>query len=288
MDERNERKRKSQFKDVVRRFRKNKLAVVAFFVLIVIILCTIFSEYITPYDYAKQDLRNKMAYPSLEHPLGTDQLGRDLLTRILVGGRVSLSVAFLAVILAVIAGGLLGASAGYFGGLYDNIIMRSLDVISGIPRFLLAICVQAALGTGIRNAAVAIAIGTIPSLARITRSSVLTIGSNEFVEAARANGASSFRIIVDHLIPNALAPIIVTATLDLGSAILTISSLSFIGLGVQPPTPEWGSILASGRLYIRDFYPIVTFPGIAILITLLAFNLAGDGLRDALDPKLKR
>lgn len=278
----------SLWKDSWRRLKKNKLAMLGLVIILIIIFGTIFAGVLTPYDYAKQDLANKFLYPSLKHPFGTDNYGRDILTRVLYGGRISLLVSVSAVAMALLVGGFIGALAAYIGGVFENTIMRLFDIIMAIPGFLLAVTVQAALGTGVQNAAIAIAIGTMPTMARIMRSAVLTVKGQEFVEAARAVGSGHLRIILVHLIPNTFATVVVNATLMLGSAILTISGLSFIGLGVAPPAPEWGSILSAGRQYIRDFWPIVTFPGLAIMATLFGFNLLGDGLRDALDPKLKQ
>ena len=184
-------------------------------------------------------------------------------------------------------GGILGISAGYFGGVYDGVVMRIMDIVMAIPGFLLAVCISAALGSGVLNTAIAIGIGCVPGYARLLRALVLSIREQEYVEAARATGASDLRIMFRQIVPNILSPVIVESTLRIGGCILMISSLSFIGLGVQPPTPEWGSMLSAGRALIRSFWPIVTFPGLAIMLTLFGFNLFGDGLRDALDPKLK-
>ncbi|NTV90321.1 MAG: ABC transporter permease [Clostridiales bacterium] len=280
-------KKRSQWKDVWKRLRRNKLAMAALFVVIILILTSIFAEFLAPYDFAKQNFSERFQMPNARHLLGTDDFGRDLLSRIIFGGRISLLVALMAVSMALVVGGFFGATAGYFAGRYDGIVMRLMDVLMAIPGFLLAVSISAALGTGIQNTALAIAVGAVPSYARIIRSVVLTIREQEFVEAARATGAGHMRIIFYHIIPNTLSPIIVESTLRIGASILMISGLSFIGLGVQPPTPEWGSILATGREYIRDFWPIVTFPGLAIMLTLFGFNLLGDGLRDALDPRLK-
>ena len=229
-----------------------------------------------------------LQYPSSEHLLGTDNFGRDILSRVIYGGRISLLVAVMAVAIALVAGSLLGATAAYFGGVYENVVMRAMDIVMAIPGFLLAVSISTSLGGGVWQTALAISIGAIPSYARIMRATVLTIKDQEYVEAARATGASDLRVILKHIVPNTLSPIIVESTLRIGACIMQISSLSFIGLGVRPPTPEWGSIMSAGREYLRDFYPIVTFPGIAIMITLFGFNLFGDGLRDALDPRLKR
>lgn len=283
-----ESRKHSQFLDILRRLAKNKAAVIGLILVVVIVFTAIFANVLAPYDPAQQNLREKLQFPSAQHLLGTDNFGRDLLSRIIYGARTSLLVALLSVVIALIAGIALGATAGYFGGVYEGVVMRLMDILMAIPGLLLAVSISAALGSGIFNTALAISVAGIPSYARIVRANVLTLRDQEFVEAAKATGSSSARIIFTQILPNILAPIIVDTTLRIGANILQISSLSFIGLGVQPPTAEWGSIMTVGRDYIRDFYPIVTFPGVAIMLTLFGFNLLGDGLRDALDPKLKQ
>ena len=280
-------KKRSQFWDIWRRLRRNKLAMLGLIIVLVLVLSAIFANFIAPYDYAQQDLTNMKAWPSREHLLGTDDYGRDILSRIIYGGRVSLLVAILSIVFGLIVGGILGISAGYFGGIYDGTVMRIMDIVMAIPGFLLAVCISAALGSGVLNTAIAIGIGCVPGYARLLRALVLSIREQEYVEAARATGASDLRIMFRQIVPNILSPVIVESTLRIGGCILMISSLSFIGLGVQPPTPEWGSMLSVGRQYIMQFWPMVVFPGVAIIITLFGFNLFGDGLRDALDPKLK-
>lgn len=281
-------KRRSQWRDVWRRLSRNPVAMISLAIVLLLIIMALFADSIAPYDYAAQNPDCKFSYPSSEHWLGTDTYGRDLLSRIIYGGRISLLVAVTAVVMSLVVGGLLGATAGYFGGAYGSVVMRIMDIFMGIPSFLMAICVSAALGTGVFNTSVAIAISGVPAFARLMRASVLTLKSSEFIEAAVSLGNSDMRIIGKHILPNVLSPIIVQSTLSIGTFIMAISGLSFVGLGVQAPIPEWGSIMSAGRTYIRDFYPIVTFPGIAILITLFAFNLLGDGLRDAMDPKLRK
>ena len=281
-------RKRSQWRDVWKRLRRNKLAMIGMVIVIIIVFSAIFADVISPYPYDGIDVTARMQLPSKEHLLGTDNFGRDLLSRIIYGGRISLLVACAAVVIALIIGGILGATAGFFGGVYETVVMAFMDVLMAIPGFLLAVSISTALGGGTLNTALAIAVGAIPSYARLVRSQVLTIKDQEFVEAAESMGASKMRIIFHDIVPNALSPIIVESTLRIGACILQISSLSFIGLGVQPPTPEWGSIMSNGREFIRDFYPLVTFPGIAIMLTLFGFNLFGDGLRDALDPRLKR
>ena len=281
-------RKRSQWRDVWKRLRRNKLAMIGMVLVIIIVLSAVFADVISPYPYDGIDVTARLQFPGSAHWLGTDNFGRDLLSRIIYGGRISLLVACAAVLIALVVGGVLGATAGFFGGTYETVVMAIMDILMAIPGFLLAVSISTALGGGTFNTSLAIAVGAIPSYARLVRSQVLTIKDREFVEAAESMGAGKMRIIFHDIIPNALSPIIVESTLRIGACILQISSLSFIGLGVTPPTPEWGSIMANGRDYIRDFYPLVTFPGIAIMLTLFGFNLFGDGLRDALDPRLKR
>lgn len=280
-------KKRSPWREVWRRLRRNKLAVAAMVVLILIVLSAVFAEYLTPYDYAKQDAEKMLQYPSWEHPFGTDNYGRDLLARILKGGQTSLLIALASTLGAAIIGTVLGATAAYFRGAYATIVMRLMDVIMGIPSLLLAVCVATVLGTGVVSTIIAVGISAITSFCRIAYAQVLKEMANDYLQAATLCGAGNLRKVFVHLLPNALAPLIVQATLRLGGGIMIISSLSFIGLGVQPPTPEWGSIISTARPYLRDFWPFVTFPGLAISLTVISFNLFGDGLRDALDPRQK-
>lgn len=281
-------RRETQARDVWRRFRKNKLAMIGLVVIILLVLTAIFAPIISPFDYKKQNLMETLLWPNSEHWLGTDNFGRDTLTRILWGGRISLLISLCSVAIGLVGGGLLGSVAAYYSGKVDNIIMRFLDILMAVPPLLLAVAISAALGSGIFNCALAIGVASIPLFARVVRASALSIINQEYMEAARACGASDIKIILKHILPNSLGPILVQSTLRIGESILQISSLSFIGLGVQPPVPEWGNMLAYGREYIREYSPMVIFPGLAIIITLIAFNIVGDGLRDALDPKLKQ
>ena len=278
----------SQFRLMLRRFCRNRMAVVALIFLVALVFAAVFCDRLTPYDYAKQDLLAMNQLPSREHLFGTDNFGRDIFTRVLRGARVSLLVSVMAVAMSTVVAVILGAVSGYYGGSVDNVIMRIMDILSSIPGMLLSMTVSAALGTGLVKTAIALAVSSIAQLARQLRSSIMLMKNSEYIEAARAFGASDFEIIFKHVIPNCLAPLIVQISLSLGSTIMAISGLSFLGLGVQPPTPEWGNMVAAGQDFIRKYPHIIIFPGLAVALTMLAFNLLGDGLRDALDPKMKR
>ena len=282
------RKRRGPFMEVMFRLSKSPLAMFGLAIIAVLVFCAIFAEVIAPYSPIQQDLIHRFETPTAAHWLGTDEFGRDILSRLIYGARVSLQVGFIAVGIALITGGMLGAISGYYSGWLDNGIMRVMDVLLSIPQTLLAIAIVAALGPSLMNLMIAVGISAVPTYARIVRGSVLSIRSMEFIEAARAVGSSDLRIILKHILPNSMAPIIVQSTLGVASAILNAAGLSFIGLGIQPPNPEWGAMLSGGRQYIRDFPHMTLYPGLAIMLTILALNFLGDGLRDALDPKLKR
>ncbi len=283
-----EMKRQRPGRLVWKRLSKSKTAMAGLVIIAAIIFMAIFADVIAPYAYDKPDYDAIFEYPSAEHWMGTDDLGRDIFSRVIYGTRVSLVIALMSVTISITCGVALGVTAAYFGGAYETVVMRLLDGFMAIPSLLLAISISSALGSGQLQTAIAIAISNIPTFARVSRASVMTVKESEFVEAARSIGARSKRIMLKHILPNALAPIFVQATLNIVNAILTIAMLSFIGLGIEPPTPEWGSMLSQGRAYIRDFWPIVTFPGVMIMVTVISFNMLGDGLRDALDPRLKR
>lgn len=285
-----ENKKRSQWAEIWRRLKKNKMAMFGLGIISVIVLAAIFADFIADYDTVviKQNLGDRLQGPSAKYWLGTDEFGRDIFARMVHGARVSLKVGILAVGIAVVIGGSLGSIAGYYGGKLDNVIMRIMDIFLAVPSILLAIAIVSALGPSLTNLMLAISVSSVPSYARIVRSSVLTIKDQEFIEAARAIGASDARIILRHIIPNSLAPVIVQGTLGVAGAILSTAGLSFIGMGIQPPAPEWGSMLSGGRQYLRYAWHVTTFPGLAIMITILALNLLGDGLRDALDPRLKQ
>lgn len=274
-------------RNILHRFLKNRAAVVASVIMIVFSLMCVFADYVTIHDYSSANLSAILAKPSAAYWFGTDHLGRDLFSRIVYGGRISLAVGFIAVGIGAFFGCGIGAVSAYKGGRFDLYVMRVLDVFQSIPSMLLAVAISATLGSGISNCMIAVGITNIPRFARVTRASVMTIKEAEYIEAARALGEKSWKIILRHLLPNSLAPIIVQASISMGTGILACSSLSFLGLGVNPPTPEWGSILSEARNYMYDSTLFVLFPGLAIVISIVSMNLIGDGLRDALDPRLK-
>lgn len=267
--------------------QKNTRAVVGLGIVAVLVLCAVLAPILAPYGPNEQNPRNRLQGPSAEHWFGTDELGRDILSRIIYGARISMSVGLIAICISLIGGVALGAIAGYYGGTVDNIIMRCMDVLLSIPTILLNISIVAALGSGLQNVMIAIGVSSIPGYCRIVRASILSLRDQDFVEASRAAGASDFFLITRHILPNCMAPLIVQATLRIGAAILSCASMSFLGLGIVPPTAEWGSMLSTGRDFLRDAPHVCIFPGLAIMAAVFSMNLVGDGLRDALDPKLK-
>ena len=256
-------------------------------ILAMLVLMAIAAPLLTPYDPVGQELGQALERPSAAHPFGTDHLGRDILSRILHGARISLFIGVMGVALGLIVGVPLGLVSGYFGGWVDIIVQRIADVMLAFPAILLALSLVAVLGVGLQNVIIAVGISVVPIFMRLARGSVLSIREQTYVEAARALGGTDLRIIRSHVLPNSLAPLIVQATLSVGITILIAAGLGFLGLGVQPPTPEWGSMLGEGRQYIFNASYMATFPGVAIAISVLAFNLVGDGLRDALDPHMR-
>ncbi len=273
--------------NVFLRLIKNRMAVAGLVIIAVIIISAIFAPLLAPHDPIKQNILARYKAPSAKYILGTDELGRDILSRIIFGARYSLLIGVITISLSLFLGVILGVVAGYFGGIIDLLLMRLIDIMLAFPYILLAISIVAILGPALSNAMIAISIVNIPTFARIVRSSVLSIKESEYVQAAKALGASDLRIILKHLLPNCMAPLIVQSTLSMASAILSAAGLSFLGLGAQPPTPEWGAMLSDARSALQRAPWVVTFPGIAIMLNVLGFNLLGDGLRDALDPKLK-
>jgi len=282
-------KKKSRLEEIWNRFLRNKLAVVGLVIFVFIILVAILAPLIANYDTEaiRVNVPNRLHSPSAAHIFGTDELGRDIMARIVHGARISLVVGCAAIAFALFVGGALGAIAGYSGGKIDDVIMRCMDVFLCLPDVLLALAIVAAFGTNLVNLTIAIGLAFTPKFSRLVRSAVMTVRGIEYVEAARAIGATNTRIIANHVLINCFGPIMVQVTLYVANAILTISALSFIGLGIQAPIPEWGNMLASGRVYMRDYAYIVIAPGMAIFMTILSLNLLGDGLRDALDPRLK-
>ena len=282
-------KRRSQWGMVWLRFKRNKMAMFGLGVMIFLIIVAIFAPIIAPFHYDYQQIRLDaiLQSPNSTHWFGTDSLGRDIFSRIVYASRTSLQIGIISIAIATLIGGFLGALAGYYGGLFDGAVMRAMDIMLAIPGILLAIAIVATLGPNLTNLMIAMSIGMIPVEARVIRSSVMMVRDQEFVEAARAVGTSDARIIFKHILPNAMAQIIVQATLGVAGSILGAAGLSFIGLGVQPPSPEWGGMLSDGRAHMRDHLHITIFPGLAIMITIFSLNLLGDGLRDALDPKQK-
>ncbi len=269
------------------RFRRRHSAMVGLGILLALILLALAAPLLTSHDPEKQELARVLRPPSAEYPLGTDYLGRDIWARLLYGARLSLLIGFLAVAIGLAAGVPLGAVSGYYGGWADMLIQRVADVLLSFPGFLLALSLVAILGIGLQNVIISVGISAIPSFIRLVRGSVLTIRELTYVEAAHSIGVHDISIITRHVVPNAMTPVIVQASLNLGTAILTAAGLGFLGLGVQPPTPEWGTMLGEGRNYIFSNPNLATFPGLAIFFAVLGFNLLGDGLRDALDPRMK-
>lgn len=283
-------KKRGQAAEIWHRFRRNKGALAGLIIIVLLCLVSISVDFIFDYDtqIIAQHIPERLQKPSFQHPMGTDEFGRDIFFRLLYGTRSSLSVGFAAVAISLGIGVTLGAVAGHYGGVVEDVIMRVTDIFAAVPQILMGIVIVSALGANIINLMLAVGITSVPQFVRVTRASVLTVRSQEYVEAARAAGIPEYKIIFFHILPNCLSPIIVQATLRIASAIISASSLSFLGLGIPAPAPEWGGMLSAGRKFLRGYSYMTFFPGLAIMITVLAFNLVGDGLRDALDPKLKR
>jgi peptide/nickel transport system permease protein len=276
-----------RLKLTLRRLWKNKAAILGLAVVVMMVASCTLAPLLTPYDPLVMNIPGRLSPSSSKHLLGTDQFGRDILSRILYGGRCSLSTGIVSVFLGLIPGIFLGLIAGFFRGRVDSIIMRGVDIMMAIPTILLALLIVTVLGPSLMSTMIAVGIGGIPSMIRLVRGQVFSIREEEYIEAAHSIGARDFRIIIKHILPNCAAAVIVVGTLRLPSAIIMAASLSFIGLGVQAPTPEWGAMIASGRHFLVTSWWICTFPGLAIFLAVLGLNMFGDGLRDALDPKLK-
>ena len=280
-------KRAESFFTITRRIKKNKMAIFGTYIVLAFVAIAIFAPWISPYNPTAQNYTVSLQGPTWSHPFGTDIYGRDVLSRVIYGARTSLGISFIAVLASVITGTILGAIAGYFGGVLDELIMRTFDVFLAFPTILLAIAIMAILGPGAVNIAIAIAVYSIPQFARVSRSTVVSVKANEYVEAARSIGEERWAILLKYVLPNSIAPIIIQATLRMATAILSIAGLGFLGLGVQPPTPEWGSDLSLAMTYIQVAPYLGIFPGLAVFLVTMGFNYFGDGLNDALNPKLK-
>jgi peptide/nickel transport system permease protein len=280
-------------RDVVRRLLRHRGAVAGLVVILLFFAAALLAPLLSPYDPLAQDLNRRLQGPSSAHPLGTDDFGRDILSRVMYGARISLTVGFMSVGIAVVGGLLLGLVAGFYttgrwGRVIDIIIMRTSDILLAFPAVLLAIAIVTAFGPGLRNAMLAIAIIYLPRFIRIVRAAILVEKEHTYIEAGQALGMSHRRLLLRHLLPNVMSPVIVQATLGLAEAIIEAAALSFLGLGATPPTPEWGAMLSEGRSYLRLAPWVTFFPGMAIFLIVVSFNLLGDGLRDALDPRLRR
>ena len=280
-------KKKSQISEIWRRLKKNKVAVASLVIIVIVLLVAAFAPLLAPYSFEETHTKRALEGSSRDFLLGTDRLGRDILSRLLYGSRQSLQLGLISIAFSTIVGVLIGALAGYYGGWTDNIIMRLLDIFQSIPMFLLTVTLASILGPSLRNAIIAIAVSMVPGSARLMRASILTVREMEYIEAAKALNAANSRVIRKHIIPNSIAPIIVSVTMGIGNCILAGAGLSFIGLGAQPPIAEWGAMISDARNFMRSNPTLALYPGICVMITVLAFNLLGDGLRDALDPRLK-
>ena len=271
------------------RIKKNKLALVGMFMLLFLLMIALFAGILVDYqdDVIKQNPKDRMKLPGKENIFGTDAYGRDIFSRVIYGSRYSISMGLLSISLSLLVGGFIGAITGYFGGVLDNVLMRFMDIFLAVPGIVMTIAIVATLGSGYRNIIIAFAIANMPLFARLTRATVLTVKESEFIEAARAINVSNTRIILKHIIPNSIGPIIVQATFSVATVILETAAISFLGIGIQPPLPEWGAMLSEGKEFIRYYPHLIVFPGIAIALVVLSLNLTGDGLRDVLDPRLK-
>ena len=281
-------KKPNQFKEIWRRLKKDKLAMFGLIVILLIILMAVCSNFAADYnEVIKLNTKLRLQPPSAEHWFGTDSYGRDIFARCLYGARMSLSIGFFSAVLATVCGSLIGAMTGYIGGRLDSVIMRFLDIVSAIPSTLLALAVVAAMGSGVIKLCLALSFTAIPGFVRIVRSAVLGIADQEYIEACRAGGTSTWRILTRHILPNAIGPVIVQGTMEVSSMIRTIATLSFLGLGINPPTPEWGALISEAKEFLRTCPSMMLFPAGMLCLTAFSISVFGDGLRDALDPRLK-
>ncbi|MFP9191864.1 nickel transporter permease [Natronosalvus vescus] len=268
-----------------RQFRSNTLNVIGLVIVLAIIGSALFAPFLTPYDPTEQNLENRLESPSLEHPMGTDQLGRDILTRLVYGAQISLRIGVIVVAISLAIGTVVGVTAGYAGGYVDEVLMRFVDILLAFPGLLLALVIAGILGPSLTNIMIALAVVGWTRYARVIRGSVLSVKEQEYIKASQLMGVSRVRIVGRHILPNVIGPVVVLATIDMAGVILGTAGLSFLGLGAQPPTPEWGTMISEGRNYLQDAWWVVNFPGMAIMLAVLGFNLLGDGLRDVLDPR---
>lgn len=278
----------SYLKAALRDLTRKRAARVGVAILLLLSLAAVCAPWLAPYGPTEMDSSRRLQPPSREHLLGTDEFGRDVFSRLLYGSRITFQVGLISVGISVITGGIIGLVAGFFGGTVDMLVMRFIDVMMAFPSIVLALAIIAILGPSLNNVMIAVGLGGMPTYARLTRGTCLSVMENEYIVASRAVGATDTRTMIRHVLPNILSPIIILATLGLPGAILSAAGLSFIGLGAQPPSPEWGAILSSGRAYIRSAWWLTTFPGLAIMIVVLGFNMLGDELRDVLDPRLRQ
>ena len=279
-------RKSSMWGDVFKRLMRNKLSIVGLSIIAVLVFSAVFCDLLAPYDYYTMELDNKFQPPNAQHWFGTDEFGRDQFSRIMLGARLTLSTALLTIFFSTLIGGTIGIVAAYFKK-FDNLIMRVMDVFLAIPNMILAIALAAVLGIGMFNLVLAITLTNIPAMSRLVRSAVLTVKEEQYIEAAVSTGASTMRIILRYIIPNCLSAIIVQATLMLASVIIVASVLSYLGLGIPMPQPEWGAMLSAGKQYLRDYWFLTVIPGSFIVLTVFSFNILGDGLRDAMDPKMR-
>jgi peptide/nickel transport system permease protein len=277
----------SSFFVVMEQFAHNKSAVVGLVIILLLVLMALLAPFLSPYDYAAIDPMNANQKPSAEHWFGTDGYGRDILSRIIYGGRYSLMIGFSSSLFGTLVGVFFGSLAGYFGGWVETVILRFCDIIQSIPNILLCIIVSQTLGAGYFSTVIALSLYSIPELTRLLRATMLNLREQEFVEASKAINSGDLRIMVSHILPNCLAPVIVTFSIGIGMKIMSSAGLSFLGLGIQEPIPEWGAMIAAGRAFLRYHPQLIIFPGIFVALVVLSFNIVGDGLRDALDPKLR-
>lgn len=277
----------SQVIKFVKKFKRNKRGTIGFLMVVAFIIIAVFAPWLAPHSPFTQNATEAMNSPSLNHLLGQDRYGRDILSRIIHGARISLMIGFFGVVISVVVGSGIGTLTGYIGGKFDTFVMRLIDILMAFPGFLLALAIISVLGPGLVNVIIAIGVFSVPAFTRVSRSTVSSVKNNEYIEAAHAMGASHFSIIFKHIIPNSMAPVMVLATMRIATALLTAAGLSFLGLGAQPPAPEWGAMLSEGRDFLQSAPHISMIPGLAIMFVVLGFNMFGDGLRDVMDPNMK-